>query len=84
MVRAASAPGAVVDVKVVNPDGQETIVVNGFTYEAVFVPAPTITSITPNTGSVSGGYYMYIDGTNFNKKCKGVHWTETIVNQLLL
>jgi uncharacterized protein YegL len=51
-----------VDVKIVNPDGQETVKTQGFTYLA---PVPQITSISPNSGPVAGGTNVYIDGANF-------------------
>ncbi|MDL1163245.1 IPT/TIG domain-containing protein [Yersinia pestis] len=55
----------VVDVKVVLPDGQETISPSAYTY---FTPLPepiTFTSISPNTGSILGGSVVYIQGSNF-------------------
>jgi photosystem II stability/assembly factor-like uncharacterized protein len=50
-----------VDVVVTNPDGQSGTLVNGFTY----VPAPTVTSVTPNAGPLAGGTPVTITGTNF-------------------
>ncbi|MBU3109060.1 IPT/TIG domain-containing protein, partial [Clostridium gasigenes] len=52
-----------VDVKVVNPDGTEVIVSNGFTYE--MLPAPSITSISPKEGKLAGGETVDINGDNF-------------------
>ncbi|HEV7926346.1 MAG TPA: IPT/TIG domain-containing protein [Verrucomicrobiae bacterium] len=57
----AGAAGAV-SVKVTNSDGQSATLANGFTYIA---PAPTVTSVSPNTGSTSGGAAVTITGTNF-------------------
>ena len=37
-----------------------------FTYIAAPVPAPTITSLAPNTGAVEGGLAVTITGTNFS------------------
>ncbi|HEY8597764.1 MAG TPA: IPT/TIG domain-containing protein, partial [Thermomicrobiales bacterium] len=48
------------DVTIVNPDGGTTINVGAFTYVA-----PTITSITPNSGPSNGGTPVTIVGTGF-------------------
>jgi N-acetylneuraminic acid mutarotase len=48
-------------VRVVNPDGQEAILEDGFTYN----PAPTITSVSPNAGPLEGGTPITITGTGF-------------------
>ena len=48
-------------VRVVNPDGQEAVLVDGFTYN----PAPTITSVKPNAGPLEGGTRITITGTGF-------------------
>jgi uncharacterized protein YegL len=62
---AANVDGPV-DVKIVNPDGQETIITEGFTYLAPPPPkAPTITNITPISGPLTGGTNVYIDGSDF-------------------
>ena len=58
----ANATGGSVSVVVTNPDGQGAIAVNGFTYSTA---APTMSSITPNVGSVLGGDYITIVGTGF-------------------
>ena len=55
------AAGAV-DVVVTNADAQSGTLAAGFTYN---VPAPTITSITPDTGPTSGNTVVTIQGTNF-------------------
>jgi hypothetical protein len=57
----AHAAGAV-DVVVTNGDGHSGTLAAGFTYQ---VPAPTITSITPNSGPTSGNTFVTIKGTNF-------------------
>ena len=49
------------DVRVVNPDGQEAMLKDGFTYN----PAPTISSVSPNMGSLEGGMEITITGTGF-------------------
>jgi von Willebrand factor type A domain/IPT/TIG domain len=61
----SSASAGLVDVKVVNPDGQSATLTDGYTYEGL---QPTITSLSPNSGSKAGGNYVYIFGTNFNNK----------------
>ncbi len=50
------------DVRVVNPDGGETILPAGFIYKGNNL---ILTSITPNTGSVSGGTSATLTGANF-------------------
>ncbi|UHA75717.1 IPT/TIG domain-containing protein [Paenibacillus sp. 481] len=55
-----------VTVRVVNEDGQETSVLDGFTFKpAPPKPAPVITTVTPNTGAISGGYFVFVNGENF-------------------
>ncbi len=49
------------DVRVVNPDGQEAVRKEGFTYN----PAPTISSVTPNMGPLEGGTEIIITGAGF-------------------
>jgi hypothetical protein len=51
-----------VNVVVTNPDSQSGTLSNGFTYVST---APTVTSVTPNSGPVSGGTAVTIAGTNF-------------------
>ena len=60
----AGAAGAV-DVVVTNPDGQSATLASGYTYSQSVPPSPSITSITPNTGSTSGGTTVSISGANF-------------------
>lgn len=54
--------GGAVNVVVINPDAQSATLTNGFTY---LTAAPTISSITPNTGTTAGGTYITIAGTGF-------------------
>jgi hypothetical protein len=61
-VSPAHALGAV-DLNVINYDGQTATSTNGFTFSD---PAPTISSVTPNSGVVSGGTNVSISGTNFS------------------
>ncbi|AYB41874.1 IPT/TIG domain-containing protein [Paenibacillus lautus] len=66
----ASQPGPV-DVRVMNSDGQEVTVTGGFTYNAPPPPpSPVVTSITPNTGQITGGYYISIKGSNYDANSK--------------
>ena len=61
----ASAPAHAagkVDVVVTNSDGQFATLDQGFTYA---VPPPTITNVSPATGSTVGGTSIAITGTNF-------------------
>ena len=67
VVPSAEAPGTV-DVKVVNPDGKEVLLPGAYTY--IKLPAPTITKITPNSGLVTGGDIVVIEGTNFSATSK--------------
>jgi hypothetical protein len=57
----AAAAGAV-DITVLNADGQEDILVGGFTYTA---PDPILTSVDPGTGSVVGGTRITLTGSGF-------------------
>ncbi|MBT2764786.1 IPT/TIG domain-containing protein [Paenibacillus sp. ISL-20] len=57
-----TTPGSV-NIKVVNPDGGIEVKDQAFTY--ITPPAPTIVSLTPNKGLISGGTSVVISGTNF-------------------
>ena len=59
----AHASGAVTIV-VTNTDTQTGTLNNGYTYTAN-APAPTVASITPNTGTTAGGTSVTITGTGF-------------------
>jgi len=50
------------DVVVINPDGLQATLVNGFT---CLPPGPSITNVTPNQGPTAGGTSITITGTNF-------------------
>ena len=56
----AGVAGAVA-VAVTNPSGLSGSLASGFTYLA----APTVTSVSPNSGSTAGGTAVTITGTNF-------------------
>ncbi|ATB33021.1 IPT/TIG domain-containing protein [Melittangium boletus] len=58
----AHAPGQV-DVEVINPDGARAVQAGGFLYE-VDGP-PTISSVSPDTGSTKGGTVITVRGINF-------------------
>jgi hypothetical protein len=57
----AHAAGAV-NIVVTNPDTQFGTLVNGFTYQ---LPAPTVSSVSPNNGVVTGGTAITVTGANF-------------------
>ncbi|TRY24504.1 VWA domain-containing protein [Brevibacillus sp. LEMMJ03] len=60
-----------VDVKIVNPDGQEATLTNGFTYNPLPpAPAPEVTSASPNNGLMAGGETVYVNGKNFENGLK--------------
>jgi len=52
------------EVRVLNPDGQETVLKEGFTYN----PGPSISSVSPNMGPLEGGTVITIIGTGFLSK----------------
>ena len=60
---AAHAAGTV-NVVVTNTDAQSGTLANGYTYTGTN-PAPTVTSITPNSGTINGGTAVAITGTGF-------------------
>ena len=67
----ASAQAKTVDVKLVNPDDQSAVLVGGFSYmERVPDPAPTITSLSSNSGTIVGNDSITITGTGFKVGAK--------------
>jgi IPT/TIG domain len=60
----APGPGSI-DVEVVNAADDVGRLLNGFTYDAPPPPAPTISTVVPNTGLTAGGDDLVITGTNF-------------------
>ena len=60
----AHASGAV-NVVVTNPGGQAATLTNGYSYASAQAPAPTVSTITPNSGSTAGGTAVTINGSNF-------------------
>jgi hypothetical protein len=61
---AARAAG-IVNVVVTNADGQSGTLVNGYQYTPPVSAAPTVTSVSPGSGSGSGGTLVTIGGTGF-------------------
>jgi hypothetical protein len=61
---AAHGAGAV-DVVVTNSDTQAGTLTQGFTYTTLSNPPPTVTSISPNSGTMNGGTAVAITGTGF-------------------
>jgi hypothetical protein len=59
----AHAAGAV-NVVVTNSDGRSGTLTNGYTYNTTN-PAPTVTGVSPTSGSASGGTAVTISGTGF-------------------
>lgn len=49
------------DVTVILPDTRSSILTGGFTYRA----APTVTGVSPTSGTTAGGRVLAISGTNF-------------------
>jgi hypothetical protein len=62
-VTPAQSPGTV-SVSVLNPDGQSAMRSNAFSY-TVTAPAPTLGSVSPDSGPDTGGTTILINGTNF-------------------
>lgn len=68
IVTPAVTQAGVVDVKVLNPDGQYIILEKGFTYKEDEPPnteEPEITLVTPNKGVVAGNEIVHIEGNHF-------------------
>lgn len=65
-ITATTPAGAVgpADVVVTTDGGSDTLE-DGFTYEPVPPPAPTITAIDPDSGTEDGGDSVTITGTGF-------------------
>ncbi|KRE38776.1 IPT/TIG domain-containing protein, partial [Paenibacillus sp. Soil724D2] len=59
-----TTPGPV-DITFTNPDETNVVVPGGFTYNAPPKTDPEITTVTPNTGLITGGDLVYIVGKNF-------------------
>jgi hypothetical protein len=66
VITAPRKQAGVVDVEVAIPGVPKAVMKNGFRYDAM--PAPVITSISPNAGTPGGGTEMSISGKNFLKE----------------
>jgi cytochrome c553 len=64
-ITGAHAAGAV-SVVIENPDGQSATLSGAYTYASTSPPSPTISSISPTSGSGSGGTTLTISGTGFS------------------
>ena len=60
----SSSTSGLVDVEVVNPDGQSAVKTNGFEY--VVQPPPSISSMSGTQGTMNGGEFINIVGSNFD------------------
>ena len=60
----AGLPRRIVDIAVLNPDGQVGVLYKGYTY---LTDAPTISDISPSLGPSGGNQTVEITGTNFDK-----------------
>lgn len=65
------------DVTVINPDTKRAAVPDGFYFYLSPQRIPQITSIIPDRGSTVGGYFIEINGTNFER-------TETIQTRVFI
>jgi IPT/TIG domain len=65
VVTAPRKMAGVVDVEVGGPDVPRAVLKNGYRYDAI--PAPTITSVSPNRGGTAGGSEITVTGQNLLK-----------------
>lgn len=68
------------DITVVNPDTNSATLKSAFTFYRNPQRLPKVTSIDPNQGSVSGGYYIKITGENFEDN--GTIKTRVFINSI--
>jgi endonuclease/exonuclease/phosphatase family metal-dependent hydrolase len=54
-----------VSVEVTNPDNQSATLANAFTFNAPPSPAPSVSAVSPNSGSTNGGTSVTITGSGF-------------------
>ena len=66
MITAPRKMAGVVDVEVGGPDVPKAVLKNAFRYDAI--PAPTITSVSPNRGGIGGGSEITVTGQNLLKE----------------
>ena len=62
-VTSPAGPLGAADVVVTNRDGQSSTLTGGFNYTAP--PPPSISGVSPNSGTVNGGTAITINGANF-------------------
>ncbi len=70
----------VYDVSVVNPDTNSDTLTDAFTFYRQPQRLPVVTGIDPDTGSVSGGYFIRITGENFEDN--GTIKTRVFINAI--
>ena len=58
-------PEALVDLRILNLDGQETTASAVFSFVNPTLPAPTIDSLSPTSGSIAGGTDLTLVGSGF-------------------
>lgn len=58
----ARVSAGIVDVEVVNDDGQRALLEGAYTY---FIPSPTVTSTFPTEASTTGGTFVVVSGSGF-------------------
>lgn len=66
VVTAPRKAAGIVDVEVGAPDVPKAVMKNAFSFDAV--PAPVITSVSPNQGGIGGGTEVTVMGKNFLKE----------------
>lgn len=59
-----------VDVIVKDIYGQTATLPDGFTYKKPEIPSPKVTGVSPSTGYITGGQYVYITGVHFASDSK--------------
>ncbi|WP_153980133.1 IPT/TIG domain-containing protein [Paenibacillus xylanilyticus] len=79
---ARANPGTV-EIRITNPSGLSAAM--DYTYDAPpALPAPVVTGVSPSSGPVAGGTYIYIDGRNIVSggmiNFNGVNYPSTFVN----
>jgi len=68
VVSPESSTVGLVDLTIVNSDGTQGSLSNGYTYLAL--PSPVISQVTPNSGLMAGGEHVFISGSNFQHGAK--------------
>lgn len=74
----------IVDVKVVNPDGQSGILTQSLHFtNPPADPAPLISALSPNSGDIAGGYFVVIDGQYFKNGAKVFFGTSEVATSFM-